>query len=75
MTQVDPRWSLEAVLQTFQPHGSWGSWFAEAYAQAMESSAPEDQLNGWKTAAIILGDMNACLLCLLGASAKLLFSS
>jgi hypothetical protein len=64
MTGIDPRWSLAAVIRDFQPHHGWREWFAEAYAQAMESSQPEEQLKGWRTAAVILGDMHACLLCL-----------
>jgi hypothetical protein len=62
MTKVDPGWSFESLLRTFQPHESWRNWFAEAYAQAMESPAPEEQLKGWETAAVIFRDMNACVL-------------
>jgi hypothetical protein len=64
MMTVDPGWSLHALLRTFQPHESWRSSFGAAYTQAMESPDPEEQLRGFRTAAMILGDMNACLLCL-----------
>ena len=64
MADVDPRWSLDALFRDFQPHDGWRRWFSEAYAHAMESTQPDEQLKGWKTAAIILGDMHACLLCL-----------
>src|SRR5262245_62827 len=59
-----PSWSLASLLQNFRPHESWRGWFASAYTQAMESAAPDEQLSGWKNAALILGDMNACVLCL-----------
>lgn len=61
---VSPAWSLEAVMRDFEPHPSWRASFAEAYALAMESPAPEQQLRGWRAAAVIFGDMNALLLCL-----------
>lgn len=63
MKEVDPGWSLDAVMKTFKPHASWRTWFTEAYGQAMESPDPEVQFKGWRSAAIILGDMTACLLC------------
>src|SRR5262249_1382438 len=62
---VDPRWSLAAVLHDLRPHEHWRGSFSEAYARAMESTEPGEQLQGWRTAAMILGDMHACLLCLL----------
>jgi hypothetical protein len=65
MAHVDLRWSLAAILHEFRPHEHWRAWFSEAYAQAMESAELREQLQGWRAAAIILGDMHACLLCLL----------
>lgn len=51
-------------MQAFRPHASWRSWFNEAFEQAILSTMPEEQLKGWHKAAAILGDMNACVLCL-----------
>src|SRR5262249_18712655 len=65
MAHVDPRWSLAAVLHELGPHEHWRGSFSEAYARAMESTEPGKRLQGWRTAAMILGDMHACLLCLL----------
>jgi hypothetical protein len=64
VAKVDPSWSLEASLRDFNPHESWRAWFAEAFAKAMESAQPGARLDGWKTAAIIFGDMHAPLFCL-----------
>jgi len=64
MATVDPAWSLEALLRAYHPHGSWRAWFTEAYAKATESAQPDERLNGWKTAAIIFGDMHAPVFCL-----------
>jgi len=64
MRDVDPRWSLDSLLRNFRPSGSWRNQFAEAYGQALESSTASEQLKGWATAATILGDMHACVLCL-----------
>ena len=63
-TQVDPGWSLDALLRDFDPHESWRGWFAEAYAKAIESTGLEEQLAGWRAAAMIFGDMNALVFCL-----------
>ena len=64
MAKVDPGWSLDALLRDYQPHEGWRAWFTEAYSKAMESARPEEQLDGWKTAAIIFGDMHAPVFCL-----------
>jgi hypothetical protein len=64
-TLSDPRWSLEYLHQTFRPHLSWREWFRQAFMQAMHSKSPEQQLDGWRTAAIIFGDMHAEVLCLI----------
>lgn len=64
MPEVDPGWSLDSLLRDFRPHGSWRDSFAGTYRQALESRTAAEQLKGWKTAAMILGDMNACALCL-----------
>jgi hypothetical protein len=64
MATVDPGWSLDTLLKDYHPHESWRAWFTEAYAKAMESARPEEQLDGWKTAAIIFGDMHAPVFCL-----------
>jgi hypothetical protein len=64
VAKVDPGWSLDALLRDYHPHEGWRAWFSEAYAKAMESSRPEVQLDGWKTAAIIFGDMHAPVFCL-----------
>ncbi|MGA7990533.1 MAG: hypothetical protein WCC53_03790 [Thermoanaerobaculia bacterium] len=64
MTNVDPGWSLHGFLEWFRPHEGWRSWFAEAYAKAIESGLPDVRLQGWRAAAIIFGDMNAPLFCL-----------
>jgi len=64
VAKVDPRWSLEALLRDYHPHESWRSWFAEAYAKAMESAGLEERVGGWRTAAVILGDMHAVVFCL-----------
>lgn len=62
--KVDPRWSLDALLRDYRPHESWCDWFAEAYRKAMTSAQSDEQLEGWKTAAIIFGDMHVPVLCL-----------
>ena len=64
MAKVDPGWSLDALLRDYHPHPSWRDWFAEAYNKALASAVPEKRLNGWKTAAIIFGDMHANVFCL-----------
>jgi hypothetical protein len=64
VAKVDPGWSLDALLRDYHPHEGWRAWFAEAYAKAMESAQPDVQLDGWKTAAIIFGDMHAPVFCL-----------
>lgn len=64
MAKVDPGWSLDALLRDYHPHESWRDWFTKAYTKAMESARPDEQLDGWKTAAIIFGDMHAPVFCL-----------
>ena len=64
MVTVDPEWSLDAFLRWYNPHERWRRWFAEAYANAVESGRPEERLRGWRTAAIIFGDMHAPVFCL-----------
>jgi hypothetical protein len=61
---VDPGWSLATLLRDYRPHPSWRAWFTEAYARALESPHPDERLAGWKTAAIIFGDMHAPVFCL-----------
>jgi hypothetical protein len=58
MAQVDPGWSLDAaVLQDYHSHAGWRAWFTEAYSKAIELADPEEVLSGWRTAAVIFGDM------------------
>jgi hypothetical protein len=64
MARVDPSWSLDALLRDYHPHPGWRTWFAQAYAQAMEAADPATRLAGWKTAAIIFGDTHAPVFCL-----------
>jgi hypothetical protein len=64
MAKVDPAWSLDALLRDYDPHPDWRNWFTEAYAKAMESPDPEERLAGWRTAAVIFGDMHANVFCL-----------
>jgi hypothetical protein len=64
MAKVDAAWSLEALLRDYHPHPGWRDWFSEAYAKAIESSDPDERLDGWRTAAIIFGDMHAPVFCL-----------
>jgi len=64
MAKVDPEWSLHAFLRWFDPHESWRGWFAEAFAKSIESARPAERLEGWRTAAIIFGDMHAPVFCL-----------
>jgi len=63
-TQVDPGWSLDALLRDFNPHESWRGWFAEAYSKAIEADRLEERFAGWKAAAMIFGDMHAPVFCL-----------
>lgn len=62
--KVVPDWSLQAFLRWYDPHQSWRPSFAKTYAEAIESTRPEERLEGWKTAAMIFGDMNALPFCL-----------
>lgn len=62
--KVDPDWSLQAFLRWYDPHPGWRPWFAKTYAKAIESTRPEEQLEGWKAAAMIFGDMHAVVFCL-----------
>jgi hypothetical protein len=64
VAKVDPGWSLDALLRDYHPHQDWRNWFTEAYARAIESADPGERLAGWKTAAIIFGDMHAPVFCL-----------
>jgi hypothetical protein len=64
VAKVDPGWSLDAVLREYDPHPSWRRWFTEAYGKAVGSADPEERLAGWKTAAIIFGDMHVPVFCL-----------
>jgi hypothetical protein len=64
VTIVDPDWSLHKFLEWFRPHEGWRSSFAGTYAKAIESDRPDVRLQGWRAAAMILGDMNALLFCL-----------
>lgn len=64
MKKFDAEWSLDALLRNYHPHAGWRAWFADAYAQAMESGRSEEQLRGWKQAATIFGDMHRPLFCL-----------
>jgi len=64
VVKVDPGWSLDALLRDYHPHEGWRTWFAQAFTRALESASPEERLEGWKTAAIIFGDMHAPVFCL-----------
>jgi hypothetical protein len=64
VANVDPSWSLEALLADYHPHEGWRAWFSESYTKAMESSQFGVRLDGWKKAAIIFGDMHVPVLCL-----------
>ncbi|MBN9519409.1 hypothetical protein J0H58_12945 [bacterium] len=64
MATVDPGYSLAAVLRDYHPHPGWRNWFAEAYAGAIEGADPAARLAGWKTAAVIFGDMHVPVFCL-----------
>jgi hypothetical protein len=64
VAKVDPGWSLDALLRDYHPNEGWRAWFTEAYMKALESACPEARLDGWKTAAIIFGDMHAPVFCL-----------
>jgi hypothetical protein len=64
VAKVDPKWSLDALLRNYDPNGYSRSWFAEAFAKALESARPEERLDGWKAAATIFGDMHALVFCL-----------
>jgi hypothetical protein len=64
MAAVDPNWSLDALLRDYHPHSGWRNWFTEAYNKAMESTDPDERLDGWRIAAIIFGDMHVPLFCL-----------
>jgi hypothetical protein len=62
--KVDPGWSLDALLRDYHPYEGWRTWFTEAFTKALESAQPQERLDGWKTAAIIFGDMHAPVFCL-----------
>jgi hypothetical protein len=64
MAKVDPNWSLEALLRDYHPHPGWRDWFTQAYTQTMESTDSDERLTGWRTAAIIFGDMHVPVFCL-----------
>jgi hypothetical protein len=64
MATVDPVWSLDAVLRDYRPYPGFRSAFGTAYAQAMESADPDEQLTGWRTAAWVFGDMHVPVFCL-----------
>lgn len=64
MSKVDPGWSLAALLRDYRPHESWRRWFTETFTRALESTDPAERLDGWKTAAVIFGDMHAPVFCL-----------
>jgi hypothetical protein len=64
MATVDPDYSLAAVLRDYRPHPGWRDWFADAHAGAIGGADPAARLAGWKTAAVIFGDMHVPVFCL-----------
>jgi hypothetical protein len=59
-----PDWSVEILLETWQPRPIWRKWFSEAFALITRARSKEEQIQGLRTAATILGDTHACPLCL-----------
>jgi len=57
-------WTLESVLRDWRPGKSWRGSFSEAFALVKKERSLEEQLRGWRTAALIFGDTHACELCL-----------
>src|SRR5262245_35037423 len=64
MADVPQDWSVEGLLRDWRPHPDWRNWFTQAYDLVTRAESAEKRLEGWRIAAVILGDMHACPLCL-----------